>query len=261
MKFKNYQNCRNCRCIAKRVLSGKLLSYQVEYFECNNCGYVQTEDPYWLNEAYAKAISDSDTGIMMRNQANANIVLPTMWMLGKLHGTLVDYAGGYGILVRLLRDMGINALWSDTYCQNLLAKGFEHNNQKADLVTVFEAFEHFLRPAEELDKMLKIAPNILLSTEIIAETVPEHGNWWYYGKEHGQHIGFFRIRTLERLAQERGKYFISNGTSYHLISDKPINKTLWKILIRWNRFASLIFCRRLVTKVWSDHYLIAKLVK
>jgi Nif-specific regulatory protein len=45
--------------------------------------------------------------------------------LGSLFGTVVDCAGGYGILVRLLRDYGVNALWSDPYCENVLAKGFE----------------------------------------------------------------------------------------------------------------------------------------
>jgi hypothetical protein len=261
MKVNSIKNCRNCGGVAKYIFTGNLICHQVDYFECSSCGYVQTEDPYWLDQAYAEAINESDTGIMLRNQANAKIVLITLWMLGKLHGTLVDCAGGYGILVRLLRDMGINALWSDSYCQNLLAKGFEHTNQKADLVTVFEAFEHFLSPAEELDRLLQIAPNILFSTEIIAESTPEHDSWWYYGKEHGQHIGFFRIRTLEMLAHERGKYFVSNGTSHHLILDKSINQAVWKILIRLNRFASSILRHRLVTKVWSDHRLMARVKK
>ena len=142
--------------------------------------------------------------------------------------------------MRLLRDYGINALWSDRYCKNILANGFEYACEKAQLVTVFEAFEHFVNPAEELDLLLAIAPNILFSTEIIAEPAPKQGDWWYYGKNHGQHIGFFRIKTLQKLAKERGKYLLSDGQSYHLISDKPLNNKFWKLLIRANRVASLI---------------------
>jgi hypothetical protein len=250
-----------CRCCqnhaSNEIFVGTLIGHQVRYCECPNCGYVQTETPHWLGIAYAEAINDSDTGIMVRNQVNARIVLATLLMLGKLNGTLIDCAGGYGILVRLLRDFGINALWSDRYCQNLLAKGFEHTNEKADLVTAFEAFEHFVNPAEELDRLLTIAPNVLFSTELIADPTPNQDDWWYYGKEHGQHIGFFRIKTLEKLAQERGKVLVSNGTSYHLITDKPVNQTLWKIMIRSNIFIPFMLRRRLASKVWSDHNLMA----
>jgi hypothetical protein len=257
MKIKNTQTCRNCKGIVDEIFTGKLIDHHVCYFECPTCGYVQTETPQWLDQAYAQAINDSDTGIMVRNQVNAKIVLATLLMLGKLDGTLVDCAGGYGILVRLLRDFGINALWSDPYCKNLLARGFEHSDERADLVTAFEAFEHFINPAEELDRLLAIAPNVLFSTDIIADPAPKHDDWWYYGKEHGQHIGFFRIRTLEKLVQERGKYLVSNGTTCHLITDKPVNQVLWQLMIRYNRFIPFILRRRLTSKVWSDHHLMA----
>ena len=247
--------CRVCSHDANQIFTGHLLNYQVEYYECQFCGYVQTETPYWLHHAYTEAINNTDTGIMVRNQANARIVLATMLMLGKLNGSLVDYAGGYGILVRLLRDYGINALWSDRYCQNLVARGFEHTTETADLVTAFEAFEHFINPTEELDKMLAIAPNILISTEIIADPAPKQDDWWYYGKNHGQHVGFFRIRTLAMIARDRGKYFASNGESYHLISDHPINEAAWELLFRVSRLIPLLLPRSLTQ---SDHDFLMK---
>ena len=40
--------------------------YDVKYFLCGNCGFVFTEEPYWLNEAYKSAINISDTGIVTR---------------------------------------------------------------------------------------------------------------------------------------------------------------------------------------------------
>ena len=257
----NISICRNCRSTVNEIFSGNVLGHQVRYFECNTCGYVQTEAPHWLDRAYTEAINDSDTGIMARNQANARIVLATMLLLGNLDGTVVDYAGGYGILVRLLRDLGVNALWSDRYCENLLARGFEHRNETADLVTAFEAFEHFVKPADEFDRLLTIAPNVLFSTEIISDPAPIQDDWWYYGKNHGQHIGFFRIRTLEKLAKERGKFFVSNGTSYHLMTSRPVNQVLWKIVILANRLMPIILRHRLVSKVWTDHNLIVGLKK
>jgi hypothetical protein len=217
--------------------------------------------PYWLDQAYNEVINLSDTGILVRNKINARIVLATMSMLGKLDGTLIDYAGGYGLLVRLLRDYGVNALWSDHYCQNLLAKGFEYKNEGADLVTAFEAFEHFVNPAEELDRLLCIAPNVLFSTELISDPTPTQDDWWYYGREHGQHISFFRVRTLANLARERGKFLVSNGTSHHLISDEPVNHTKWNLLIKINRIMPFLLRRKLVSRVWSDYNLMAGIHK
>jgi hypothetical protein len=240
MGMDNQNFCRCCGSNTQEIFSGSLLCNQIHYFECPNCDYVQTETPFWLEDAYQEAINDTDTGIMARNQKNARITLFTLIMLGEDGGALVDCAGGYGILVRLLRDRGVNALWSDRYCQNLLASGFEYASEKAQLVTVFEAFEHFVNPAEELDLLLTIAPNILLSTEIIAEPAPRQSDWWYYGKNHGQHIGFFRVQTLQKLAEERGKYLLSDGKSYHLISDKPLNNKLWNLLVRYNQLSSFI---------------------
>lgn len=254
-------DCRVCGAVVAPLWQGHVLDLNVSYFQCDACGYVQTEKPYWLERAYTEAVNSSDTGIVARNLSNAKIVLATLLTLGKLDGKVVDFAGGYGILVRLLRDYGVDALWSDQYCQNLVARGFEHRGEPADLVTAFEAFEHFVEPAKEIDKLLAIAPNILLSTEIIADPPPAQSEWWYYGQEHGQHIGFFRIRTLKKLAQDRGKILLSNGASYHLITDQPINKKVWMVMIRASNLMPTLLRRRLVPKTWSDHLSMVELGK
>lgn len=233
-------------------MSGAVLSHTVDYFECNTCGYVQTEWPFWLEEAYSKPINVSDTGVVARNLANARIVLGSLWHLGCLTGRVVDYAGGCGLLVRLLRDYGVDALWSDRYCSNVLASGFEHTGEKAELATAFEAFEHFLDPERELLEMLKIAPNILLSTQLIPEPIPAHQAWWYFGKEHGQHIGFFRLRTLKLLARKYGKTLWTNGMSYHLLTDSPANSTTWRFITRFNHLAPPLTARKLHSRTQAD---------
>lgn len=253
--------CRCCDGPAAGIFSGILLGRNVDYFECSVCGYVQTQEPYWLDEAYKDAINVSDTGIVARNQSNAQIVLSTLVVLGKLKGTVVDCAGGYGLLVRMLRDIGVDALWSDQYCQNLVARGFEHQSEQADLVTGFEVLEHYVNPTVELDRLLAIAPNILLSTEIMVYPTPKPADWWYYGQEHGQHIGFFRIQTLEQMAKKRGKFFISNGTSYHLLTDKPVNATIWRSLMRMNRLMPFYVRRLLTSRIRPDNTLMSGLKK
>lgn len=258
MTLKNSQVCRSCSEISQHIFTGTLIGHNVNYFECQSCGYLQTERPYWLEEAYSSPINEGDTGIMMRNQLNAKIVTSTMLMLGKLNGCIVDCAGGYGILVRLLRDFGVNALWSDRYCENILARGFEYSGQQADLVTAFEAFEHFVDPADELDRLLAIAPNLLLSTELIPSPTPKLEKWWYYGQEHGQHIGFFTEKTLQKLAHRRGKFLVSNGSSYHLITSEPVSHKKFKLIFKLSRYLPYLIRNKLKSKTWSDHELIIK---
>lgn len=122
--------CRLCGEAANYLMSGELVNVPVQYFECSACAYVQTEEPTWLEQAYSAAINISDTGIMVRNEINTKIVLATLSVLDVMHGTVVDCAGGYGILVRQLRDKGVDAYWSDYYCENLLARGFEYRGQQ-----------------------------------------------------------------------------------------------------------------------------------
>jgi hypothetical protein len=251
--------CRLCGAEADYLWDGSVLDIQaVRYFLCPDCGYVQTEYPSWLERAYTEVINDSDTGIIARNITNANIVLASLLSIGQLEGMVVDYAGGYGILVRLLRDYGVDAEWSDRYCQNLLARGFEYKVGSAALVTAFEAFEHFLDPLEELDRMLKIAPNVLCSTLIIADPPPRQEDWWYYGKEHGQHIGFFQLKTLQYLAEQRGKHLVSDGTSCHLISDKPVNPFVWRSFLKVKRYLPQLVRLKLTSKTWQDHLSLSK---
>lgn len=234
------------------VFTGILFDNKINYFECAACGYVQTEHPYWLEKAYSSAINNCDTGIMSRNQSNVGLILATLDALNSFDSTVVDYAGGYGILVRLLRDRGIEALWSDPYCKNLLALGFEHTNEKACLITAFEAFEHFVDPVVEAEKLFSIAPNLLISTFLIPTPTPAPSQWWYYGLGHGQHIGFFRIETLKFIAQKFNKHFVSDGVSCHFFADTAISSLEWNIKIRLARRFPSLYSRKLKSKTWSD---------
>ena len=247
------QCCRLCSSnIENPIFSGLIFNNSVKYFECQTCAYVQTEYPHWLDKAYSSAINNCDTGIMARNQSNVGLVLATLSMLGKIDGTVVDCAGGYGILVRLLRDRGIEALWADPYCKNLLAVGFEHTGERANLITAFEAFEHFVDPMAEAEKLFSIAPNLLISTEVMATPAPALDQWWYYGLDHGQHIGFYRLKTLQILAKKFKKHFISNGKNYHLFTENPFNESLWSLNIRIARKIPFLYTRGLTSKVWQD---------
>jgi hypothetical protein len=252
-------DCRVCGEASPAIFEAPLLRHRVRYHECPDCGYVQTETPYWLQEAYGEAINRSDTGILRRNERNARLVIRVLAMLGHLHGTVIDCAGGYGLLVRMLRDRGIDARWADLYCENLVARGFEATqDERADLITAFEAMEHFVEPTVELAALLARSDHVLVSTDLIPSPTPAPGSWWYYAPEHGQHIGFYRPATLAWMARQLGCNVLSDGKSFHLFSRKPVSVWRWRLARRTARWAPIWARLMLKSRMWSDHRMMAE---
>ena len=247
-----------CRCcgqvLGEYVFKAHIFDRLVSFFECDRCGYVQTEEPDLLDIAYSSPINISDTGILVRNLSNVSLVLATLTTMKSKKSQVVDYAGGYGFLVRLLRDVGVEAFWADKYSENLVSRGFEYEGfGNPKLVTAFEAFEHFLSPAEELSNLLKISPNVLLTTTLVPKPTPKPQDWWYYGLEHGQHIGFFRVRTLNYLADKFNLHLLTDGKSCHFFSEKKYSYLTWNIFRKIARFAPKVFSYDLAPKTFDDH--------
>jgi tetratricopeptide (TPR) repeat protein len=232
--------CKICSSRSKFLRNAKMLNlYSVDYFECEECGFIQTEKPFWLKEAYADAITNSDTGLVRRNIELSKMCTVIILDQFNKNGKFVDYGGGYGLFVRLMRDYGFNYFWFDEHCENLFAKTFEIDvkvESPYDLVTAFELFEHLVDPIPEIEKMLKLSRNILFSTELIPATNPKPGEWWYYGLEHGQHVSFYTLKALGTIAKKYNLNYYTNGTSLHLFSDKCLvtplefSSTDWKKL-------------------------------
>ena len=98
-----------------------LKKYSISYYQCPNCGLIQTERPYWLKEAYSSAIIDSDTGLISRNIILSKISSIIILLFSGKNSKVLDYAGGYGIMTRLLRNIGIDCYLQDKYAKNILA--------------------------------------------------------------------------------------------------------------------------------------------
>jgi Methyltransferase domain len=246
------QACRVCASPSNVVFQRRVLDHDVSYFDCPHCSYLQTEPPYWLDRAYANAIGDADTGIMLRNQINVSRVALTLTALRRLRGRVLDIGGGYGILVRMLRDIGIDARWQDKHCKNLLARGFEDDAGSYDLVTAFEVVEHLVHPVEELRRLLAVAPAVLLSTELAPDPNDLNRDWWYLAPEYGQHIGFLRKATLEWIARELDCHFATDGRSTHLFVRDRANARYWSVLRRLTPLAPRWARLRLKSRTFSD---------
>jgi methyltransferase family protein len=209
--------------------------HAVEYSFCDTCESVQTEAPYWLEEAYGEAITASDLGLLERNLALARITEAVILALFDGNRPFLDYGGGYGLFTRRMRDRGFDFHTYDRHCPNLFARGFEarpDTGGRYELVTAFEVVEHLWQPLPEMEEMLRLSDNLLLGTRLLPARRPKPGQWWYYGLEHGQHVRVFSRRTLALLAERWGRRLYSDGHAFHLLTTRRCPDALFRALTR-----------------------------
>lgn len=215
--------CKICNNESKLIFDAVVLyKYDVKYYQCTNCGFGQTEEPYWLQESYISPMNLSDTGVMFRSERMSKITTSLVYFFFNKKGTFLDYAGGLGVFTRQMRDIGFNFLWNDPYTKNELARGFEGGlDRKYNAVTTFESFEHFEHPLEEIEKIVKITDTIILTTDLISVPAPSHKDWWYYASEHGQHVAFYSKKSFSEIAKKFGMNYY-NAMNVHILTKTKI---------------------------------------
>ncbi len=223
-------------CLSESVLFAEgviLHKNRISYFLCEHCGFVQTEEPYWLQEAYSEAINRSDVGLVSRNIVLAAKTKALIHAFFDPEKRFLDYGGGYGLLVRMMRDFGFDFYRYDSHCENIFAKGFDvdvQNPGQFELLTAFEVFEHLVEPLLDIDRMLSQSSSILFTTELVPRELPKPGNWWYYALDHGQHVSLYSIGTLSYIAEKYRLHLYTDGRTLHFLTKKRISDELFKIL-------------------------------
>ena len=247
--------CRLCKSNTEELFQATILGkYSIKYYSCPDCNLLQTENPYWLEEAYNDSINDTDVGLLDRNIQFAEKIKVLIYYLFERNGKFLDYAGGYGIFTRLMRDIGFDFYWHDPYTENLFAKGFEYNRKESDikLITTFESFEHFVNPLEEIKKIVQISRNVIFSTTIIPNPIPMPKDWWYYGLEHGQHVSLYSKKTLKYIGKELGLNFYSCSKNLHLFTEKNLNNFVFKTLFKKSKYFSKSVNKNMKSKTFID---------
>ncbi|MCX6138976.1 MAG: class I SAM-dependent methyltransferase [Ignavibacteriales bacterium] len=238
-----------------------LQKYDVMYYRCIRCGFVQTEEPFWLDEAYASPINREDVGLLNRNILFSHYVAIILSAAFDKHELFLDYAGGYGVFTRLMRDAGFDFLWHDPYTKNIFAEGceFQPETQRViEAVTCFESFEHFVEPLQEIEKILSCSKSVLFSTTFLPEPLPDPGTWWYYGREHGQHVSFYTKSACASLARKCGLRFYSFG-EIHVLTDRVMPEERIRFLLRWKNYGAYRYAvHDLVPKTQNDYERIQK---
>ena len=248
--------CKICGTATETAFRGLLLKkHDVAYYRCPKCDFMQTEEPYWLEEAYTSAISDLDLGPVNRALVGSRVTEAVIVSAFDPNARFIDWGGGYGVFTRLMRDMGYEFFWHDPLCTNLFAKHFSANlEHKFELMTSFEVFEHLPQPMAELDKMFALSPNILFTTLLPPHRLQNATEWWYLALEHGQHIAIYSLRTLKFIADHFGVHLTSDGVGTHLFSTHPVSDRLFRVIARDGRLARTV--RRLGRRKLRKHSLL-----
>lgn len=254
-------NCKICGHTTSLHFSVRILDkYPADFFVCPQCKFLFAGDASWLQEAYKNPINLSDTGLVDRNIYFHKVLSLLIFLLFKRKGKFLDYAGGYGLFTRLMRDTGFDFFWYDPYCENLLSKGFEFNMgsmDNAEVLTAFEVFEHLENPLPEIEKMLEYSRNIFFSTELLPFPIPEPENFWYYGFDHGQHISFYTAETLSYIAQKfRLKYY--NLGSLHLFCEQNFSLLYLRLLKKGAKFLYPLVKLNMKSRTFEDHLILKK---
>jgi Methyltransferase domain len=251
--------CRICNSPSHPVFQALVLGrHEVRYHHCRTCGLLETEEPFWLSEAYADAITVQDTGLVGRNLAFANDVAVLIYCFFDRNCKFVDYAGGTGLFTRLMRDIGFDFRTFDPHARNVHARGFEARPGECgfELATTFESFEHFVRPREELETILAMSRNVVFSTELLPSPPPSPEAWWYYSLAAGQHVAFYEPRTLAFLAREHWLHLSSFGP-LHLFTERELPAWRLRLARKLRRVIARRLRRRMQSRTIADHDLLS----
>jgi hypothetical protein len=216
--------CRVCGKEAPPFFTKQILSkHKVTYFKCPACGHVQTEKPYWMEEAYRDPGYKLDVGMADRCiwTAQTMVALAGRLSIGPREPCL-DWGAGTGLFVRFCRDYGMNFFYFDPHPRNIFACGFEADageRQKWACVSAFEVAEHFADPVKDFGELFRLLPRYILFSTLLYQG--QSADWWYF-TDNGQHVAFYTRRSLESIGAQNGYHLASNGCDLHLFSKEPV---------------------------------------
>jgi len=211
--------CRLCGGEAHPAFRKTVLRrHDVGYFRCSVCGSIETEAPYWLDEAYAIPGVHIDVGVASRTVKNW-MALETLLSLAEVSrdARILDFGSASGLLARLMRDVGYDARSYDKYATPMFTSYFNADLSDAprpDIVTAFEVFEHFDKAAEELTTLLSLRPELVVFTTWFCDGQGE--DWIYFVPDCGQHIFFYTEKALADFVAALG-YDLVLTSFFHLL--------------------------------------------
>lgn len=243
----NRSLCRLCSgdiLLPKFELKGpKELRQPIRYLYCNKCCSLQTEYPYWSEDAHRAGSSKTDFGSVQRSINNAVACFIIAKFLKVKSG--LDVGGGNGLLARLLRDVCVNFYNFDPYCQYQIDSVHHTMSMDGDwdLISSFEVAEHAINPFEFFTLLFKSNPKVtIISTQLYEN---QESDWWYLDPKTAQHTFFYSKNSIEFIAKHfKYKHLITGN--YIIFYDTTISKArIFVISLLINRLIP-----RLIAKIY-----------
>ena len=234
-----HDRCRVCGGELMFKWAGRVLHdrYEAEYHECRACQALQIPNPVWLPEAYRceadPLLWNPDTGRFRRNYT-AYRLIRALAAGGLPADRVLDYGGGYGLLVQMLTDAGVDAWLHDPYVAQPYFAGTRSIPDLKDapagafdLVTAFEVAEHLTDPVRvgaDLRRVLRPGGAFVLSTGLYEPGL--HGpDWPYLTPLTGQHILFWSRAAFRAFAARQGlrsvAFVTGEAIDLTVLADRP----------------------------------------
>jgi hypothetical protein len=237
--------CRLCGGTIRLKFSRHGADVKVDYFQCSTCECLQTEEPYWLPQAYNVDIPQIDAFAVERALSCRNII----WCLFKIcdispqDDKLLDWGGGQGLLARMLRDVGIDAYLYDRYDKNVYACSFDFSKDAYyKVATSLEVWEHFDNPRANIDEFFSLNSEFFLVST--CRYCGQDENWPYLGEVKDQHVFFYSDKSLEWIATTYGykvALFPSDFVLFYKNSIPKIRIWAFKQLVAHHHLCEIFF--------------------
>ena len=193
----------------------------VPYSRCGSCGFVfGPQFLTWSDQDFEENIyNDNYPLVDPENERKRPLhfakLVDDLFGAHKQDIRHLDYGGGSGLLSRTLSEGG----WTSRSYERFLDQDVLSGDEKFDLITAFEVFEHAPHPHRMMEEILSVAHErtlILYTTYVSDEDIKEGDNldWWYVAPVNG-HVSIYTKASLEALARRYGLGFGSFNSQLH----------------------------------------------
>ena len=200
----NFKVCRLCCTSSQKINTDKL---EEDYYHCPNCDLIFMDNKDIIpTESEKERYEEHDNN--HENEGYVNMfkdfidrALDPYFGFSK-EAKVLDFGCGPGpVLADLIEEKGCRVDRYDPY----FFPNESYKNKKYDLITSTEVFEHFFKPAKEIESLL----SILKKDGILAIMTHFHKkkekdfkfeDWWY--KWDKTHISFYSQKTMKWIADK-----------------------------------------------------------
>ncbi len=261
--YKSDENCRVCGGVTRFFEMATILDFDAQYVICDQCKSMQVTNPHWLSDAHSKAISGLDVGLVSRTTVASRLITSffKLQRIGQVSG--IDWAGGTGLLTRMLRDSGLDVYSYDKYADQELASVFVADEQslksKMTFVSAIECFEHLTNPDLDFRNVSHDKDYLILTTETLPSPTPfpSSKSWWYFMPETGQHVTFASPEGIRQFGRNIGFDFYLRVGDMHFFARKKLRNST-KLLLKIMPLRTLVLlivpeiCRRRYSLIGED---------